>query len=50
MAMEEEKNKRPFVFKFPSFTINFLIFLLVLIVLFTGDPDIHDAIIHWLMK
>jgi len=31
-------------------TFSFFMFLLVLIVLLVGEPDIHDAIIHWLMK
>lgn len=30
--------------------IVFWFFVLVLIVLFAGEPDIHDAIIHYLMK
>lgn len=28
----------------------FLMFVLVLLVLFVGEPDIHDGIIHWLMR
>ena len=27
-----------------------LLTLLVIFVLFGGEPDIHDAIIHWLME
>lgn len=29
--------------------MNLLVFVLILIILFTGEPDIHDAIIKWLM-
>jgi hypothetical protein len=28
----------------------FFIFVLVLIVLFAGEPDLHSVLIHWLMK
>ena len=28
----------------------FVIFFLVLIILFVGEPDLHDAIITWAMK
>lgn len=30
--------------------IMFLLFILILIVLFAGTPDLHDAIIRYLMK
>ena len=30
--------------------VAFWLFVLVLIIFFAGEPDIHDAIIHYLMN
>ena len=30
--------------------LSFYIFVTVLIVLFWGDPDLHDALIHYFMR
>ena len=48
MSKSESESKSKWVFDWGLADVAFVIGVVLLIILFAGEPDLHDAILYWL--